>query len=112
MAEEIIINTNKIKHLEFIQGVVERTIKNSFLLKGWCLTVLFALMTLSMGEPEVSKRLFYAVIISFYFLDTYFLYQEERFIDLYNKVRKMDKTDFSLKVPKPSFKALQSSILA
>jgi len=106
---KIEITEHKIKHLEFIQGVIERTVKNSFLLKGWCLTVLFALMTLSTSEPEVSKRLFYAVVVSFYFLDTYFLYQEERFIDLYNYVRKKSGTDFSLKVKKISKKALLSS---
>ncbi|MDD2935142.1 MAG: hypothetical protein PHX25_01575 [Candidatus Pacebacteria bacterium] len=109
--EQIEITEHKIKHLEFIQGIIERTVKNSFLLKGWCLTVLFALMTLS-TEPEFSKRLFYAVVLSFYFLDTYFLYQEERFIDLYNYVRKKTGTDFSLKVKKPSPKALWNAIFS
>lgn len=111
--EEVIhIDRQKVKHLEFIQGIIGRTIKNSFLLKGWCLTVLFALMTLSEGSTEMSKRLFYAIVISFYFLDTYFLYQEERFIDLYNHVRLKAKTDFSLKVRKTSPKALFSAIFS
>ena len=39
-------NDNKIKHLEFIQLVITRMNVNSFLLKGWCLTLLVGILTL------------------------------------------------------------------
>ena len=34
-----------VKHLEFIQGVVNRLGGNSFLLKGWSMTVLAAVLS-------------------------------------------------------------------
>ena len=37
----------KLKHLEFIQDVITRMNSNSFLLKGWCVTLMSVLFALS-----------------------------------------------------------------
>jgi hypothetical protein len=40
----------KLKHLEMIQGIVNRMASNSFLLKGWSLTLVAALIALSVSQ--------------------------------------------------------------
>ncbi|OGD67661.1 hypothetical protein A2442_03755 [Candidatus Campbellbacteria bacterium RIFOXYC2_FULL_35_25] len=110
--KEINFDSKKIKHLEFIQDIIERMIKSSFLFKGWCLTVLFSLITFSNGSAHQSKGVFYAVILSFFLIDVYFAYKEESYINLYNKVRTNETTDFSLKIQKMSKKAFTDSLTA
>lgn len=93
---------NKIKHLEFIQETIKRTANNSFLLKGWGMTlivVLFVFATKDMKDLNfwcVGVALF--PILIFWLLDSYFLQQERLYRDLYNKIRtkKEDEIDFSL----------------
>lgn len=41
---------NKVKHLEFIQGVVNRLSTDSFLLKGWSVVLVSALFALSASQ--------------------------------------------------------------
>jgi hypothetical protein len=43
---------HKIKHLEFIQGVVNRLSTNSFLLKGWSVVLVSALFALSASDSN------------------------------------------------------------
>ena len=87
------------KHLEFIQDVVNRLGRNSFLLKGWSMTVLVAgsllMVRLRPDEPLLALTLLVPVI-GFWLLDTYFLRQERLFRDEYNRVRKQDETDFTM----------------
>src|ERR1700730_16424489 len=89
----------KIKHLEMIQGVINRMANNSFLLKGWCVTLLSALIALAAKDHD--KRFIlvgYYPIIMFWILDAYFLWQERLFRKLYDKVRALneDQIDFSM----------------
>ena len=88
-----------VKHLEFIQGVVNRLGRNSFLLKGWSMTVLVAgsllMVRLRPDEPLLALTLLLPVI-GFWLLDAYFLRQERLFRDEYNRVRKQDETDFTM----------------
>jgi hypothetical protein len=42
-----------LKHLEFIQNIVTRMARNSFLLKGWSLTLVAAIFALSINTPSV-----------------------------------------------------------
>lgn len=88
-----------VKHLEFIQGVVNRLGRNSVLLKGWSMTVLVAgsllMVRLRPDEPLLALTLLLPVI-GFWLLDAYFLWQERLFRDEYNRVRDQDKTDFAM----------------
>lgn len=106
--KDTVIDDYKIKHLEFIQNIIERMFRNSSFLKGWCLTVLFALMTFSENISGMDGKILLLAVFSFYFLDTYSLYYQESFIDLFNIVRKKEGTDFSLKI-KPTKKAIYSA---
>lgn len=89
----------KLKHLEFIQGTVNRLSTNSFLLKGWSVVLVAALFALSAADSIVTfVYLAYIPAIVFWGLDGYFLWQERMFRDLYDLTRKKlpDEIDFSM----------------
>jgi hypothetical protein len=78
----------KIKHLEFIQATINRMAGNSFLLKGWAVTLVGALLALSFKETSFLYVIIsVAVLYSFWFLDGYYLSRERLFIRLYDHVR-------------------------
>ena len=92
---------NKIKHLEFIQTIIDRLARNSFLLKGWSMTIIAALFAFS-GNKDLIKHILaaYFLIAIFWFKDSYYLWQERLFRALYNHTRKLEERDidFSLEV--------------
>lgn len=78
---------NKIAHLGFIQGIINRMGQNSFFLKGWSITIISALFVLSSKDSNKSYILVaYFPALMFWSLDAYFLYQEKLFRKLYDKV--------------------------
>ncbi len=84
----------KLKHLEFIQSVINRLSTNSFLLKGWSVVLVSALFALSANNSNVAFiMLAYIPAIVFWGLDGYFLSTERLYRALYEKVRKMDNDD-------------------
>jgi len=77
----------KIAHLTFIQGVINRMGQNSFLLKGWSVTVVAALFALaSQGSNELFVLVAYFPAFMFWFLDGFFLHQEKLYRKLYEEV--------------------------
>lgn len=89
----------KLKHLEFIQGVINRLSTNSFLLKGWSVVLVSALFALSANNSNVRFILLaYIPAIVFWGLDGYFLSLERVYRKLYERVRtkSADEIDFSM----------------
>jgi len=91
---------NKRKHLEFIQDVIKRMAYNSFLLKGWSITIvsaLFVAASIRDSDPSVFIISFLPLTL-FWGLDAFFLYQEWLHRALYDKVRtlKDEQVDFSM----------------
>jgi len=87
----------KLKHLEFIQGVINRLATNSFQLKGWSVLLVSALFALSAANAKVAfVFLAYIPAAVFWGLDGYFLMVERAYRDLYNRVRVMTDVDFSM----------------
>jgi len=76
------------KHLEFIQNVISRMASNSFLLKGWSVTITAALFALAAKDSR-SAFLILALFpaLSFWGLDTYYFRQERLFRKLYDNLR-------------------------
>jgi hypothetical protein len=78
---------DKRKHLEFIQGVINRMASNSFLFKGWSITIIAGISAFAakgsssalMLVPLISTLLFWSV-------DAYYLMLERAFRNLYNDV--------------------------
>ncbi|HLG25885.1 MAG TPA: hypothetical protein VI588_03825, partial [Candidatus Gracilibacteria bacterium] len=93
----------KLKHLEFIQAVINRMANNSFFLKGWSVTVAvgtFALVLQGLGCRYIYLPLL--ILCFFWLLDGYYLSRERLFRALYDDVRnrKERKIDFSMDVKK------------
>jgi len=87
----------KLKHLEFIQGVINRVATNSFQLKGWTMLLVSALFALSAANTKVAfVFLAYVPAAVFWGLDGYFLMVERAYRELYDRVRVMDAVDFSM----------------
>lgn len=92
---------NKLKHLEFIQNVIDRMARNSFMLKGWGVTIISALFALAASNTKISfVYLAYFPALIFWLLDGYFLAREKLFRKLYDKVRLLEEAaiDFSMDV--------------
>ena len=90
---------NKQKHLEFIQGVINRMAGNLFFLRGWTITLIAALFALFVKDANHAFIFVaYFPVIIFWILDGYFLSQERLFRALYNNVRKLGEKeiDFSM----------------
>ena len=91
----------KIKHLEFIQSVINRLASDSFRMKGWCVVLVAALFILLAREDHVEFAAVALIpVIAFWGLDGYFLWQERLYRALYDHVRALeeDKIDFSMNV--------------
>jgi hypothetical protein len=90
---------NKHKHLEFLQGAINRMAGNLFLSKGWTITLIAALFALSAKDSNKAYALIaYFPALVFWILDGYFLSQERKFRALYDHVRMLDENqiDFSM----------------
>lgn len=85
----------KLKHLEMIQGVVNRLANNSFMLKGWSVMIVAALLALSAATREKIALMLIAYIplVVFWILDGYFLWQERLFREVYNHIIKKDEKE-------------------
>ena len=90
----------KLKHLEFIQGVVNRLASGSFRLKGWAVLLVAALFVLLAGQERIELAAIGIVpVLLFWGLDGYFLWQERLFRALYDHVRMLEngEVDFSMR---------------
>lgn len=96
---------NKLKHLEFIQGAINRMAGNLFFLRGWTITLIAALLALLVKwtNPDYIFIVYFLVII-FWILDGYFLSQERLFRALYNHVRKLDEKDIDFSMNTEEYK--------
>jgi hypothetical protein len=100
------MSENKIKHLEFIQNIITRKNGNSFVIKGWSVTLVAALFALAAKDTD--KRLLlvaYVPVFTFWFLDGFFLSFERRYRDLYETVSKLkeEQIDYNLRMPKETW---------
>lgn len=87
---------NTIKHLELIQGVINRLATDSFRMKGWAVILVSALLVLLAGEGRSDFTWIGLVpVLVFWGLDGYFLWQERLFRDLYDHVRQLDESEIN-----------------
>ncbi len=95
-------NDNKIKHLEFIQLVITRMSVNSFLLKGWTITLVSAVFAFAAKDtnPKYFWISFIAILV-FWGLDAYYLLQERLYRSLYEiRAKPANAIDFSMNTQK------------
>ncbi len=72
------------KEVDTIQSIIRRMANNSFLIKGWTITLVVATLLLK----GIEDLIFIAIIplAVFWVLDSYFLKQERMYRELYNWV--------------------------
>ena len=103
---------NKHKHLELVQGVINRMASNSFMLKGWAVTLVAGIFALAGKDTDKLYFLVaYVPVLIFWGLDAYYLLQERLYRSLYEKVRatEEDNIDFSLKATTEEFDSDKNS---
>ena len=95
---------SKLKHLELIQGVINRLASDSFRMKGWAVFLVAAMFVLVAREAALDAGYIALLpiipIIAFWGLDGYFLWNERLFRAHYDNVRNLsaEAIDFSMDV--------------
>jgi hypothetical protein len=85
------------KHLEFIQAVISRMAGNSFLIRGWTVTLVAGLFALAAKDADRSFIVVgYFPCLMFWCLDAYYLSQERKFRSLYDSVCAAPSTHFNM----------------
>jgi hypothetical protein len=92
------------EHLKLIQGVITRMAGNSFLLKGWTVTLVAGLTALAKADSD--RRIAWiacGAAALFAVLDAFYLAQERSYRELYADAVKSDSTvpAWSLAITKP-----------
>lgn len=94
-------NQELYKEIDLIQGCINRMAKNSFMVKGWALTIFAGVFAVS--KTEIINNLLLLICsvlvpyLAFWSLDTFFLYTERRYRKMYAWVlqeRKKGNTEF------------------
>ena len=105
---------NKHKHLDMLQGIINRMASNSFMLKGWSVTLIAGIFALASKDTDkIYFLITYVPIIAFWGLDAYYLRQERLYRKLYDKVRTTNESeiDFSMNATLPEFVVPKTSYI-
>lgn len=92
-------NENRLRYLEAVQRIIDRLSNCSFLLKGWAVTLVAALVALAAKDSNTGYALIaYIPVACFWFLDSYYLMMERQFKDLYKENTDLSQPleDFSI----------------
>jgi hypothetical protein len=73
-----------LKEIELIQDIIKRMASNSFLIKGWAITLVVA--SLLLKGPRYQAWIAFVPLLMFWFLDAYFLWQERMYRALFSWV--------------------------
>ena len=96
---------NKLKHLEFIQGAINRMAGNLFFLRGWTITLITGIFALSASNTNQGYVFIaYFLIFIFWILDGYFLSQERLFRALFDHARTINEKDIDFSMRTDDFK--------
>jgi hypothetical protein len=85
------------KEIDLIQGVINRMASNSFLLKGWIVSLIAVILALTKDTIVATQLSYFSLIlllpvIVFWYLDAFFLHKERCYIKLYEWVIKNRQT--------------------
>lgn len=81
------------KEIDIIQSVIKRLAHNSFLLKGWMISIIVAVLALTKDTLLTNNITYFSLIlclplIVFWYLDAFFLHTERAYRKLYDWVIK------------------------
>jgi len=74
-----------LKEIEIIQDIIKRTAFNSFMIKGWAITLVVVSLLLK-GTEKYQIWIAFIPLLVFWLLDAYFLWQERMYRKLYEWV--------------------------
>lgn len=80
------------KEIDLIQNCINRMSNNSFLLKGWLITIIAAVVTLS--QADLDNVVFFVLVFStliFWWMDAFFLRAEKEYRKMYEWMLKKRK---------------------
>ena len=81
-----------LKEVDIIQGIIKRMAFNSFMIKGWAITLVVVALLLKGTRHQV--LIAFIPLLVFWFLDAYFLWQERMYRKLYDWIiSNRSKTD-------------------
>ena len=109
------MNEKKLKHLEFIQGIISRTGGDLVYLRGWVITLVAGVLVLlaQIGNGRFPIIFLAFITALFWAYDGYFLSLERNYRKLYDKVRTMKEEDIDFSMSIKDFKRdWDSSMLA
>lgn len=100
---------NKHFHMDMIQGIINRMANNSFMLKGWAVTLIAGIFVLASKDTDKMYFLIaYIPIILFWLLDSYYLNLERLYRKLYDKVCGLDNDEVNYSMSVSEFKQSHS----
>ncbi|WP_411334469.1 hypothetical protein ACK1LH_03260 [Metabacillus indicus] len=96
---------SKIRYLEMIQNVITRMASNSFLLKGWTVTLVVGLLAFANIDEMNTKYIILALVPVFFFwlLDGFFIHQEWLFRKLYEHAVTLKETEINFSMSTKPF---------
>jgi hypothetical protein len=79
------------KEIDLIQSVITRMANNSFLLKGWLISLIVVVIALTKDTIVASELTYFNIILTFpviifWYLDAFFLHKEKCYIKLFEWV--------------------------
>lgn len=84
MEEKESLKEYMLKEIDIIQDIIRRMAFNSFMIKGWAITLV--VVTLLLKGTEYQVWIAFIPLLVFWFLDAYFLWQERMYRKLYDWV--------------------------
>ncbi len=94
----------ELKYLDLLQDAINRMAANSFLLKGWSVTLGTTVLGFSVKEENWMLALFAVIpVLSFWLLDAYYLGLERLFRELWKKAVKAEVEIFEMNPGKLSW---------
>lgn len=88
--------SHKITHLEFVQNIITRMNTNSFIIKGWAITLVSALFALAAKDADrLYVLIAYVPIPMFWIMDGFYLSKERQFRDLYKRITSLDELNIN-----------------
>lgn len=84
MEDKLTLKEYMLKEIEIIQDIIKRVAFNSFMIKGWAITLV--VVTLLLKGTRFQVLIAFIPLLVFWFLDAYFLWQERMYRELYNWV--------------------------
>ncbi len=99
----------KMRHLEMIQEVISRMANNSFTLKGWAVTLVAGIFTLSGKSIGTNFGILFIPIIIFWGLDAFYLSKERSYRSLYKHVTGLNENQIDFNMDTRAFSGIEKN---